>query len=207
MKGRLKLILMVIGGVIVILAIQAGVVLGVGKERLSTLPLLGDKLFVIKAEGEIVEVDDQRFQKVDSIIADLKSKVAEADTLLQASKDNNDHLKQEIDKQKKKIDTLNTQLTQMLRIIDTSREKAIKATAQIYESMSPEAVAEVFKEMKDDEEIAELLMFMRDREAGKIMVAYIDSSQNDDERKQNAARVANITKIRQRLVKKSDLEI
>jgi len=204
MKKKL-LPLIILGTVIVTIGSQLLFIRLGGKGRFAEMPLIGDAFKIVRQNEEIVEVDSERYREVDEMVANLKSIIAEKDAIQKEQMQTNERLKNEIKRLHSNIKALDAELNRKLIFIDSHRAEGLKEMATMYESTDPAVVASIFAELKD-EECAAILRFMRDRQAAKVIEAYTAMGTDDISRKDNAGRMADITKIMQKLVREEEEE-
>jgi len=200
------LAILILGTVIATMGSELLVVRLGGKGRLAKMPIIGDAFNVVYEGGEVVEVDNQRYKEVDEMVETLKGKIGEYESLQKGSMQTSERLKNEIKKQQDKISSLNSRLVDILLIIETQRKEAILTTAKKYEKTDPAVVAEILRETKDDKECAEILLFMQDRQAAKVIEAYASMGADEIARNDNAKRIAQIMKLMQKIVVEKEEE-
>ncbi len=194
------LVLIILGTVIATMGSELLVIRLGGKGRLAKMPIIGDAFKVTYEGGEVVEVDNQRYKEVDEMVETLKGKIAEYETLQKESMETNERLKNELKRQQGKISSLNNKLADILLIIETQRKEAILTTAKKYEKTDPAVVAKILRETKDEKECAEILLFMQDRQAAKVIEAYMAMGADEVARNDNAKRIAEIMRLMQKIV-------
>jgi len=196
--------IIVIGSVIVTFGSQLAVIRVGGKGRFAEMPVIGDAFKVVKESEEVVEIDNERFKEVDQMIETLKGQIAEYEALQEESMQTNERLKREIGKQQSKITDLNDKMANILLVVETRQKEAIKTTARKYEKTNPTVVAGILKETREARECAEILLFMNDRQAAKVIEAYAAMGNDETARKDNAKRIAEIMKLMQKIVVADD---
>ncbi|GAH61385.1 unnamed protein product [marine sediment metagenome] len=196
--------IIVIGSVIVTFGSQLAVIRVGGKGRFAEMPVIGDAFKVVKESEEVVEIDNERFKEVDQMIETLKGQIAEYEALQEESMQTNERLKREIGKQQSKITDLNDKMANILLVVETRQKEAIKTTARKYEKTNPKVVAGILKETREARECAEILLFMNDRQAAKVIEAYAAMGNDETARKDNAKRIAEIMKLMQKIVVADD---
>lgn len=196
--------IIVIGSVILTFGSQLVVIRVGGKGKFAEMPVIGDAFKVVKESEEVVEIDNERFKEVDQMVETLKGQIAEYEALQEESMQTNDRLKREIGKQQSKITDLNDKLANILFVVETHRKEGIKTTAKKYEKTDPTVVAGIMKETREARECAEILLFMNDRQAAKVIEAYAAMGNDETARRDNAKRIAEIMKLMQKIVVSDD---
>jgi predicted ribosome quality control (RQC) complex YloA/Tae2 family protein len=200
------LVLIILGTVIATMGSELLVIRLGGKGRLAKMPIIGDAFNVVYESGEVVEVDNQRYKEVDDMVQTLKGKIGEYESLQKESMQTNERLKNELKRQQDKISSLNSRLVDILLIIETQQKEAILTTAKKYEKTDPAVVAQILRETKDEKECAEILLFMQDRQAAKVIEAYAAMGGDETARNDNAKRIAEIMKLMQKIVVEEEEE-
>ncbi len=203
MKKKLILPIVIIVTVLGTIVAQVAILSFGGKGRLARMPVIGNAFTIIEKGEEVIEEENPRFKEVDVLVDNLKRIIAEKEALqkeqMEVSRRQRDYIKRLL----RDIEDLNRELNKTVVTLEANRSERLRARAAILEKTDPKTVALLFKSL-DDEDCAGLIYNMQERQAAKIIEAYAQMGVDDITRDDNARRMADITRIIQKLVIKSD---
>lgn len=142
------------------------------------IPSLLEKLSVEALENTEAILEDQNFpqafafqekilDKREELLQKQSSEIDKKEEELKLLSALLENEKQELQKTKEEILQLQNQLSARIVAIKGSEVKNLKSLATTYESMTPEALVQIFGRMKD-EEVTKILVFMPSETVGSI---------------------------------------